>query len=125
MTLTGMLADGKEQLRHALRGEIVVEETESGPIYSKASEKEAVAAALELYDRAVYHCLQMTATANALERMLSDAAQNDPAAHLQTFMGLMAEEQDKLSGYCYENEADARREMFSVIEGGKMVPGEE
>ncbi len=62
----------KEQIKHALQGELVVNETENGFVYGKADKQACDQFIIDAYDNVVYHAIEAMRSGKAYDRFLSE-----------------------------------------------------
>lgn len=62
----------REGIEHALRGELVCDESEEGFVYAKASKEECDKFILSAYDEVVYQAIRAFTSGRALERIAEE-----------------------------------------------------
>jgi len=73
----------RERIIHALKGELVCDETDTGFVYADAPKEECDEFILSAFDNVVYHAEQAFHSGRALEKMLKD---NDVSYDLKDYM---------------------------------------
>lgn len=86
----------KERLEHALNNELICGETENGFEYAPCSKEEADAYIKEVFDNAVYECLEATASANTLDKILREHCNYPESETFQLYMKYIEAEKMKL-----------------------------
>lgn len=97
----------KERIKHALKGELMTDEDDSGFIYSKASREECERYILSAYDNVVFHAKDAMDTGRALERLMeSKGLKIGETITMSEFMRFSNEARTEYDDYVYEHEAD-------------------
>lgn len=93
----------KERIKHALKGELVCGESESGFEYAAAPKEECEEYILQAFDNAVFQCQQALTSGRVQERILRDKGFN-PEDIMQDYIAYMGEESQKYNDYIYEDD---------------------
>ena len=109
----------KERVRHALHGELVFGEDESGFVYLQATKEACDTYILGVIDNLVYQCKELAASGRAMERILDE--HGGMASNFKKYMAYRAEEDMKFQGdYLYESDlAELQDEADEIARGGQ------
>jgi len=107
----------KERVRHALLGELVIGEDESGFIYAQAPKAECDRYILEVIDNLVYQCKELAASGRAMERIIEEHGGMD--VYFNRYVDYHAQESRRFQDYLYEQDIDELNDEIGRIEDGE------
>lgn len=97
----------KEQIKHALKGELACGETDDGFVYAPAGKEECDRFILSAYDECVYQAKDAMDSGRALERLMkSRGVELDVTYTLEEYMRFFMEAAIEFNDYVYEPEED-------------------
>lgn len=102
VTLTQAFNYDKERIKKALDGQLLSGENESGFTYKPAKKEDCNRYILEAFDNAVFHCMDINATAIALEKYLDDKGFKINFSELVAYMELEKKKAYESKEYIYE-----------------------
>lgn len=95
----------KEQIKHALKNELMCGKDENGFVYAPCTREEAEKFILAAYDDAVYQALQLAASGRAMGNLLTKKYGSE-GAYFEDYVAERTKEETKFNDYVYESDGD-------------------
>ena len=105
----------KERVRHALRGELMCGEDESGFVYEAAPRQECDRYVLGVIDKWYFTAKQLADSGKAMERIMAGHGMRVDMWEYMAELNMAEQERD---GYVYEHQLDELRDEIDIIEKG-------